>query len=76
MKKIIAMILVLLLTLTIFVACGKDETPAGDTSDTTSDTTPQDAGETGINHDNVDGVENVNQYDEKPITLPTVGFAD
>lgn len=79
MKKIIAMILVLLLTLTVLVACKKDDTPdVGLDNNPSADTGTDDKKdtETGINHDSVQGIENATQYTANGVDTPMVGFGD
>lgn len=78
MKKLIALMLVLMLTLTLFVACKKDEetpddpgqgeTPSGDTPG--SDTPDPEV----IEHDPTGGLENQNQHDGNGTELPIVAM--
>lgn len=75
MKKILAMILVLLMTLTLLVACKKDDVTNDDLSNTNTPAgTTAPAGETGINHDPVQGVEKNDQYGPNGWETPAVGF--
>jgi hypothetical protein len=83
MKKMIALILVLMLTLTLFVACKKDpgtetpddnkpgteQTPGGDNGNKPEDEEPG-----VIEHDNVGGLENTNQHDGNGTELPIVAM--
>ena len=77
MKKIIALLLVLMLTMTIFVACTKDpetEDPKdpGTTDQTPGGENPDDEEPEEIVHDNVGGLENTNQHDGAGTELPIV----
>ena len=77
MKKIIALLLVLMLTMTIFVACTKDpetQDPSKDpgTEQTPGGETPDDEEPEEIEHDSVGGLENTNQHDGAGTELPIV----
>ena len=78
MKKIIALLLVLMLTMTIFVACTNDpetEDPSkdpGTTDQTPGGENPGDEEPEEIVHDNVGGLENTNQHDGAGTELPIV----
>ena len=84
MKKIIALMLVLLLTLTVFVACGpKDDTPDTDKKPTTqtpgNTEKPGNEGEENrdpdeMHHDSTGGLENTNQHDGNGTELPIVAI--
>ena len=79
MKKIIALLLVLMLTMTIFVACTKEPETQDPSNDPGTEETP-DSGNNGeenpedeeINHDSVGGLENTNQHDGAGTELPIV----
>ena len=78
MKKIIALMLVLLLMLTMFVACSKEDEKTEDPANTPSTSEP--SGETGddpaeeeeLTWDNVEGVDDTKQHDGAGIELPIV----
>ena len=75
MKKIIALMLVLMLTLTVFVACTKDpETPdtPDDKPSTQNPSGPSNEEPEEIHHDSVGGLENQNQHDGEGLELPIV----
>ena len=78
MKKIIALLLVLMLTMTIFVACTNDPEPEnpstdpGTTDQTPGGENPGDEEPEEIVHDNVGGLENTNQHDGAGTELPIV----
>jgi len=74
MKKIIALMLVLMLTLTVFVACTKDP-ETSDTPDKPSTQTPSgpsDDEPEENHHDSTGGLENQNQHDGEGLELPIV----
>ena len=77
MKKIIALLLVLMLTLTIFVACNKNEEPENPdnkpgTEQNPGTENPGDEDPGVIEHDNVGELENTNQHDGAGLELPIV----
>ena len=83
MKKIIAFILVLMLTLTVLVACGdktEGETPdtdkpsQGDTSTPGGNEGGEDDEPEVIEHDSTGGLENQNQHDGSGTELPIVAM--
>ena len=74
MKKIIALMLVLLLMLTMFVACKKDEEPdeSAPSTPSTEDTGNDPTEEEELYWDKVGKVERPNQHDATGTELPRV----
>ena len=83
MKRVLALILVLLLVMTAFVACKKKKTdkPSDGTTkpqesttvgteDNSGDDTQDPNAETGINHDMVEGIEDEEQFDGNSFETP------
>ena len=82
MKKIIAFILVLMLTLTVLVACGDKDPETPDTDKPSQGDTSTPGGNEGgeddepevIEHDSTGGLENQNQHDGSGTELPIVAM--